>query len=156
VLEHVLEDILGDVAAHLRFAGLEHARAAMFRGQRLRIMILQLMQLPFLGRTVVSDRYLPQVAVLVRDIDDAEVREARNHEAREVLERLLILERSSEDVARVSEEGEAFLARFRFAPRACARMNSVRSSAWRLICSVFLKRSTKTMIFARRISGRRA
>jgi hypothetical protein len=99
------------------------------------------------------DGHLPQLAVLVCDIDDAEIREPRNDEPREILKRLLVIERSGEDVAGFGEEREPLLPRFRFLRAACARMNSSRSSACRLICSVFLKRSTKTMIFARRISG---
>ena len=72
------------------------------------------MQLALFARVVMRDRHLPQLAVLVGDIDDAKIGQPRNDEAREILKRLLVIERAGEDVARFGEKREPLLPRFRF------------------------------------------
>ena len=54
----------------------------------------------------VRDRDVAQAPLLVEDVDRAPVAERRDREAREVLERSLVLERRREDLAGADEEVE--------------------------------------------------
>src|SRR4051794_24502425 len=49
-------------------------------------------------------------------MDDAKIRYARNDKRCQAPQGLIVIERARQDIAGISEKGEAFLARFRFSP----------------------------------------
>src|SRR5712691_636737 len=91
---------------------MENFGRAVFGSQTRSISLSEILQPVFLFLLQLGKGNMPQLAVLVSDIYDTQIRKPRDNQARQILKRFLVIERPGEHLAGISQKRETLLLGF--------------------------------------------